>query len=349
MYTAPLYPLVLAVFYRVGLTYRAALAFQAALDSAAVALLADLARRFFGVRAALLTGLLGSASMFLVFHTGLLMTETVTTFLIAVWLWLVGADAEARWPAPASATALGIVVALAMMSRPATQVLVFALVVVWGVRAWMGQRGAVVRLGVFIVTLFIVLLPWMARNYRVMGVFLPTTTAGPYNVFIGWNKGLLETYEAETPEQYEAARRSLHDWTAQFNTQHLALPYWERAIAFQRDAVQYVTDHPGAAFRLWLYKLLHYVKPGVSRFDYPWPFVLASWLWETSLFGLALVGLRRRWTVAPAFRTVVLLAIAASWILHSLIHVLLRYRIPFVEPVALLYAGAAVGDREPPR
>jgi hypothetical protein len=52
-------------------------------------------------------------------------------------------------------------------------------------------------------------------------------------------------------------------------------------------------------------------------------------------------------TVAPAFRTVVLLAIAGSWIMHSLIHVLIRYRIPFVEPVALLYAGAALADQDP--
>ena len=349
MYTAPLYPLILAAFYRVGLTYRAALAFQAVLDSAGVALLADLARRLFGLRAALLTGLLGAASMFLVFHTGLLMTETATTFLIVAWLWLVGRDAEARWPAPASAAALGLIVGLAMMCRPTTQVLAFALALVWGVRARTGQRGAAVRLCVFLATLFIVLSPWMARNYRVMGVVLPTTTAGPYNVYIGWNPRLLDLYEATTQEQYRAARSGLHAWTEALNTERPALPYWERAMAFQRDAARYIREHPGLAFRLWLYKVLHYVTPGVGRFDYPWPFVLASWLWETSLFGLALVGLRRRWTVAPAFRTVVLLAVGGSWIIHSLILVLVRYRIPFVEPVALLYAGAALGDGEPPK
>ena len=349
MYTAPLYPLILAALYRIGLTYRAALAFQAALDAAGMALLADLARRLFGLRAALLTGLLGAASMFLVFHTGWLMTETLTTFLVVAWLWLVGGDAEARWPAPVSAAAPGLIVGLAMMCRPTTQVLAFALVLVWGVRAWMGQRSAAVRLGVFVATLLIVLSPWMARNYRMMGVFLPVPTAGPYNVFIGWNPRLLDVYDARTRQQYQAARRALHAWTEAIDTERPGVPYWERAMAFQRDATRYIREHPGAALRLWLYKLLHYVTPGVGRFDYPWPFVLASWLWETSLFGLALVGLRRRWAVAPAFRTVALLAVAGSWILHSLIHVLVRYRIPFVEPVALLYAGAALGDGEPPR
>ena len=349
MYTPPLYPLILAAFYRLGLTYRGVLAFQAALDSAGIALLADLARRLFGERAAILTGLLGSVSMLLVFHTGMLLTETVTTFLIVAWLWLVGLDARARWPAPASAAALALIVGLAMMCRPTTQVLAFALVIVWGVRALMGQRPAAVRLGVFVVTLFLVLLPWMARNYRVMGQFLPTTTAGLYNGLIGWNPRLLEVYEAHTREQHQAARRELHVFMYELNAGDPAVPYWDRMMALRHDAVRYVREHPAAAFRLWLYKLRHYITPGVSRFDYPWAFVLASWLWETSLFGLALVGLWRRWNVAPAFRTVALLAVAGSWIIHSLIYVQVRYRIPFVEPVALLYAGAAVADGEPPK
>jgi len=226
-------------------------------------------------------------------------------------------------------------------------VLAVALVLVWGCQALSGQRRAAVHLGVFVVTLFLVLLPWMARNYRLMGVFLPTTTAGPYNVFIGWNPWMLDMYEARSLEEYGVALRGLHVRRDELYAEHRALPYWERAVAFQREGVRYVGEHPGAAFRLWLYKFRHYMSPGVSSFRYPWPLVLASWVWETSLFGLALVGLWRGWSVAPVFRTVALLAVAGSWLIHSLINVEVRYRVPFVEPLALLYAGSALGAEKP--
>lgn len=303
-----------------------ALALQGALAAATAVLLADLARRTAGLRAAAIT-----LGMLLLWgqpwrYAGELMTESLYTFSVALVLWLAAPFAglatrtsheNARAvalrggagdlaAAPVRAVLLGGALALAVLARPSGFAVAAALAVVM-------LRRAPRALAIAALVAVLAWAPWPARNAAVLHAFVPSLTNGGLNA---WNG---------------ATRRPIGEgWEIQAANASLGEVGLDRM--FWRLARAEVSEHPRQAVARFVARLGAYAGPPPARPE-QWMLVAA---WPLALLGA--------WSLATgAARGRALFGLAgAAWawqaLMASLVVVNERYRFP-TDPLVVL-AGA---------
>jgi 4-amino-4-deoxy-L-arabinose transferase-like glycosyltransferase len=163
--------------------------FNAALGIASVALVFWIARRLAGTGAAALAAALTAAFPNLVFHTGVLMTETLFVFLLLASLALLLA---APWrdgePRPLRLLTFGLGVGAAALVRPPVLVLLPALplALLAGRLGWRRATGATLLAGLGAA---LVVAPWSVRNLLVMGAPIAISTNVGDNLCVGHYPG----------------------------------------------------------------------------------------------------------------------------------------------------------------
>ncbi len=217
---APLYPWLLAALYRIfGPVPAAARALQALLGTATVALVMYAARRFFSPAAAIVAGALAALYAPFVFFEGLILPATIIVFLNALAIALFAGD---RRTGAARTLAGGIALGAAIAANPPNVLLLpFVLLHLGLAPGGDGSGGpesgsanaygrtthaAPRRIGLLPCALLalagvaIVLAPVAIRNYLRAGEFIPLTTGGGVNFYIGNNPGANGYYAAPTYE-----------------------------------------------------------------------------------------------------------------------------------------------------
>lgn len=301
-----------------------------------VAVVFDLVRRRYGVRAAFLSGLLCAVHPTLIQYTHFLWAEGLFTSLLLVFFWLLMRFDESRrgsW-----LIAAGVVAGLAALTRE--MVLYFLpLVVLW---LWLGARAdwrtRARQLALLVAPMALLVLPWTVRNYRVHHRFLLLSTAR----WLAMAEGNL------LPD---------HDWVVSTGEQEeLHRRYFAIDDEFQRE--NYARDAALAAIArqqpLWILKkmvrstyLLFTSESQLGRFaDKGWlapgtlPLARPMIQVELVFYVLQLsIGLLALWLV-PGGR---LKLIAAGYILFSLAMYIVamalhRYRVPLL-PLFALFSG----------
>jgi hypothetical protein len=319
----PAYPVFLALlslglpasvtFLRVG---------QAAVAALGSVLVFGLADRMFGRRAAIAAGLVYALDPLLVIASGLLYPETVAALLLPP-LVFTALDASKR-DALARSAAAGALLGILALLRPVALVLppVVAGWIALTVPARPARRMA--HLGALGLAFLLVLTPWIARNYRIHGQFVPVATAGSKTAPIGQDevahRGLLVSMARWVWNDPEALVSRVSRQFVQF---------WELA------PTRIMTDDPVKREEFHRRDPRLSVQPLFSR-RLRDLISAASFALELSL---ALVGLvavaRTRWRQA-LLPLAVILAYAAG---YALFVVKLRYRIP-VLPLLFLFTGA---------
>ena len=183
-YWPPLYPLMLAVTYRILPGGPDAIQIvQAVLGTLTCAILYWIGRRIGGRRAGLSAAAICAVYPFFVLFSAILMAETLLVFLTvsALAVFLMATD---RVTAPRCAV-LGLTIALGALAKPV--MLAWAVMLVpalwWFGRGSPGSR--VVGVGVAIATILLTIAPWTLRNFIVTGRFVPVTTNLGMNLMIG--------------------------------------------------------------------------------------------------------------------------------------------------------------------
>jgi 4-amino-4-deoxy-L-arabinose transferase-like glycosyltransferase len=175
----PAYPALLAAVYLVtGPSPAAGRVAQLVLGVAIVWLTVRVTRRWFGHTAGLVAGAFAAVNPFLIFISGYLLTENLYLVL------MLAAFAVAPTPRDVVATrwtragVTGVLLALATLTRPTALPLaewVLAAVLLVGGGGW---RRRAARCAVALTAFALVVLPWYARNARVVGGWVLTTHGG---------------------------------------------------------------------------------------------------------------------------------------------------------------------------
>jgi len=195
----PLYPYALSVPYRMEITdLRTVRCLHALLGIAAALLIFAVGRRCGGVRVGFLAGLgLCCYGPLLFFFSQLLPTGLAVTLNLAAILLLLRLTEKPTWP---RALALGLTVGLATLTVPNSAVMI--LIALGWIAVQTGhltrqdpnQNRDVLRLALALVAgLIIVIAPVTIRNYSVSGEFVPISTNGGINLYIGNNPHPEET------------------------------------------------------------------------------------------------------------------------------------------------------------
>jgi hypothetical protein len=367
-YRPPLYPLVLAPFAllaptpeRIGIA-----ALHLLLGIATVALTMHVGQALGLARGALVAGLLVAVDPLLLYWGTQLMTETLHAFLLAVVLavlikyWKCGVRAAecgvdptagplfARWRSRLGLAVLGGTIAgLAALCRPETWsfvVLVFTVLVAGAVmsRGRLGNRPSrwevVAAPCVFLLTTWLICLPWTIRNRRVLGVPVVTTTHGGYTLLLANNPVFYREVAGAVWE-----KPSSDDWHDALEQRLRGLGEIERDRACYREAFSFIRAQPldflhaipVRIVRLWR-PVPHDIAWGVPRADLA-RCAMGVFYGAELILMLAATGAGITWR-RP--RLLLIALVVSTTLVHAVYWSDMRMRAGVIPAVALLAASA---------
>jgi 4-amino-4-deoxy-L-arabinose transferase-like glycosyltransferase len=336
-YRPPLYPLVLAPLVAVlpeGKPLGWAIAvLHAALGGATVVLTAQAARRWkLGRARGLLAAAIVALDPVLVAQSRMVMTETLTALLLAASLAVLGLPGR-RGPALG-----GMALGLAALCRPSTLpaamlVAGAALVAGPGLRNQRLVRGAMVALATIAI-----LFPWAARNARVFGEPVWTTTHGGYTLALANN----QVYYAEVLDGPPGAVWSGANQKRWFDAigptvSGLSEPAADRRL--RANALGFCRARPRDFARASAARLARFwsVRPAGAVYPGGLRALVAVWtipLWLTLVAGLAH---KASWCWPRVAAPAMLVGLSA---VHAFYWTDMRMRAPLVPAIALIAASS---------
>jgi 4-amino-4-deoxy-L-arabinose transferase-like glycosyltransferase len=207
VYWAPGFPALLAGVYAIfGHSVAVIRIVQAILSALVVPLVAVMAARVFGRRTATTAALLCGFYPAFIGYSGLLLTETVFTLLLAVLVcWLLSLSRESS-----STELLGLGALAGVMALCRAEMVLLPLFVFVALRVVFADRTATVKQVVLIYAAVVVTIaPWSMRNYAVTGEFIPLTIHGGDVLWISsYKEEWLELYPDREPYKSMMAGRS---------------------------------------------------------------------------------------------------------------------------------------------
>ncbi len=183
-YRPPLYPAMVSVVFRIaGEHYRAVYLLQAILAALTVAGSSWFAYRIAGIRAMIITGVLAALNPSTLTMTGMLLTEVTFSFLLISCLLFINSALKQNISRIALKgillfSASGFLFGIATLCRPVAAGWAVLVCTVLILRRKMLLSARIVCLIVFLTSLAIPLVPWMARNNSLLGSPSLATTGG---------------------------------------------------------------------------------------------------------------------------------------------------------------------------
>lgn len=277
-----------------------------------------------GLLVPVLAGLAAAFDPFLVFFSGLLLTEALfAAVLVTAWVFLQTQVARPEQGFPVLTIGAGLFLWLAILLRPSAAILVIlaplALVVL---RRF--NRRAVVHAAMIPLVVMVGLLPWAARNRAVLGQWHWLSTRGGISLYDGLQPGATGSSDlAHTKKDPVVQGLSELQWDEHFRSAALA--------EARRD--------PMRVARLAWRKLLRTWRPVPNVEEYSSGFVAAlSALWMLPALALAAVSWWRHRRAVAAW-AMLLLPVVAFTLLHMIYVGSVRYRVPVMPFVEVLSAA----------
>jgi 4-amino-4-deoxy-L-arabinose transferase-like glycosyltransferase len=325
---------------------RVAKAASAVLGALACVILAAISGRLFRRRGvAIAAGAAAALDPSLVMVTSDVQSEPLFLVLIlsAGFLLLAGVDR----PSSTLLLVAGISTGLAILTRPSALFVAPLLAAPLGARRWPFRvRAHLAAAGILGAVLAIA--PWTLRNAVVYREFVLVSDVGGFNFYLG-NSDLMarfyeirdrKSYAAWSDETYSLLGARLNELAAAGVTSPGAVT---RALV--RRTISDAAARPAATVLLATRKAWDWLRPYPNPLFWPPPIVLGIGVLYVALYGLAARGL----ALAPR-RGATFFALAflvASMAAHVMTLVSWRYRVPYWDPVLVLYGTFGAGTLLP--
>lgn len=232
----PLYPLLLAILYWLGLQQTGVHIAQAIIGCLAIWLVYRLAMAAFAdASIALLAAALFAVDPFQILFCGLTLTETLFTLLLLAGMRVLHRSWQAEDQGCLPAFWAGIFFGLATLCRASLSFFLAAV----ALALLSLPRRSMLKAGIFVLALTLTIAPWTIRNFLWFGHFVPVT-----------NQGGLHLYEVLGP-----------DATGGPCIEHITLPpqvdglsEYDRDQVLRKLTLAYVRENPGHLLRLAIVK-----------------------------------------------------------------------------------------------
>jgi hypothetical protein len=317
---------------------------NALLGSLAAVLLALLSVRIFRRRdVALATGAAAALlPSFVVLAAGVQSEPLFLVFLLAAGLALLAACDRRSAPA---AGAAGVLLALAALTRPSA----LALAPLLAAPFFDARTARVLRARLVACALLgfcLALAPWTVRNALRFHELIPVSDAAGVSLYAGNSAWTRRFYRVKSREEYarwlEDFDRDLHARLARIEAAGARSPA-ARSAAFARMAIDESLADPDGSLRLLALKSWHWVRPYPTTWFRPPAVVAGVGLLYLVLYVLAARGLWHspRPGVAAFCVAILLISMAA----HVALQVVWRYRVPYWDPILVLYGAFGAARR----
>jgi hypothetical protein len=330
-YRVPGASLIWAGLYKVfGHRYGVVRFFQCLVGGLTVLIIYDIGKRAFSERIGLVASAIYSVWPMAIFYSAQLLSETLATF------WFLAYLAASLWfaerPAPGRACLAGLLLGLALLTKGGFAIMIpFA--VVWAVWQFWAKRPAILLALTIPLVSLLILTPWIARNYRVFGHFIPLATEGG-DTLLGGNNSVV-AYDPEYyghqifPTLIPEYRDAFDSCSSEVERDHLAVNLAIRWLKEHPDRWGYLAQ---AKLRRSMTPFLHGSNSTLSRVA-----MLATWGPVLILF-------------LPAFFLTLVASVRnrqPAWLLHlAILHLettcvvfsgIVRFRFP-IEGLCIIFA-----------
>ena len=299
----------------------------AACDAATVVVIFEIAALLFGGLAGLVAGAGAASYPFFILSTTDVRSEPLFMLLLTLSILLL---------LRGNAAGSGVAVALAALTRP-TALLCLPLFALFA-----GRKKAAPLLIAGALTLA----PWMARNYLRFGEIIPVNDAASYSVWHAQHPETRRIYAAQTREEFrqrelEFETKTIHAVAAQVAAR--ASTPNGRDREWRRMAIEDFRREPAESLRFMLMKAWYYWRPWLNPIEHGRTAVFGSGVVLVALYALAALGMwRTRGRLEACTTRGVVIYFVVIWLAHIPHQVVMRYRIPFVDPLLLVFAAYAI-------
>ncbi len=292
-----------------------------------------LACRWLPAWGGLLAASLVAVNPFLIYFTGLVLTETLFTAMLAWGMVLLVTRNGKWWVLGGLVLCLSILVRPGALGLPIVLALAFALANRHQPFPYHEDANAIVRrwplpVGATIVLLsLLVLSPWAFRNYRIIGKWVWSSTNTGFSAYDGFN-----------PDASGASDQSFVKSMPQLR----GMQESERSEYLSNRAWTFVREDPRTATELAVIKLARTWSPQPLSATLSRPlYVVIGWLFAGPIYVLVLIGIC--YGTLPRMTKLFLLIPAIYLSIGAMLSVgSLRYRIPAEVPLTVLAASAVV-------
>jgi len=337
-YHPPGYCYFLAGLYAIaGHSYLAVRIAQSLLGALTCVGIYFLAKEVFGDTAGLLAAAATAVYPPLIFYTGVLLTETLSMFLLVATVWLL--LRYSRQPSRYALLSLaGLLLGCAGMTRSVLLVTV-PFILFWLLLiadCWPGWPTATRKALALIVPVIAVIAPVTLRNYQIHERFILISTNGGVNFFLGHGGTQRRKNEVRNLPEVVAEGQVI-------GVSPLTQP--EEEARFYQLGWEYIEENPLRTLRLVPGKLVRMYWDS----DY-WPasdvqaeiMRSADWvLWKLLLLPLSVVGIALCSPEERRRATLCYLLIASGLAVPLIFWAMPRFRVPFLPCFAALAAGTA--------
>jgi len=212
----------------------------------------------------------------------------------------------------------GISLALAALTRPSALIAIplFAL--------FRPKRGVLLLLAAALT-----LAPWTIRNWTRFHQLIVVNDAGGYNLWRGANPGLMRIESMPAGDAYRAAQLRFESSAPNVSS-----------AEFTRRAIAEMRAHPRETVAFTLRKTWLYWRPWLNPQEYAMPVVILSGVYNVALFALGFLGIAR-----SPLRRAVIVCFVVMWLAHLPFQVVMRFRIPFTDPLLVAFACSVHSER----
>ena len=315
---------------------------QAILGAASLWLIAAIAGRAAGPRAAVTAAAIAAVYPPLVWMPSYVLSETLFSALALAAAFVLGFVAPRHHPrAPrASLVAGAVLTGLAILTRPAMLFfLPFAAV-------WLWRKRTLADAVVFVVLAAVCIVPWTIRNHRVYGRWIAIASEGGVTFWTG-------NHPLAVGDGDLAANPAIKRAELAFRAAHPGVTAEELEPLYYRDALAWIRSDPAAWLRLLARKAVYTVVPaGPSYAVHSTKYVAASVSAYLLVLTAAIAGAWRwRRSASRGTGPVPLWLMVAATVTAGLVFFPQeRFRIPVIDPAlivtAALLAGSARSDKD---
>jgi 4-amino-4-deoxy-L-arabinose transferase-like glycosyltransferase len=283
----------------------------------------------------------------LVYHSGLVMTETLFTLLVvALLMGLVASVGDRQDVNSARPTGRGVVrpliagvlFGLAALCRPTIWAYLPLVVIAWVVHGRARSQGnwkaVLVPIGCILVAMGLTVAPWALRNWRVLGYPVVTTTHGGETFWRANNRWFYDACIRDGA----AAWQDTAGWEQRRAGVTAGLGEFEADQACYREAWATMRGRPADFVRAVLYRWRALWRPWPSAAVYGRSAALAIGIFYSLQFLCALIGFCRRATWRWTWVLLSLLLVSVTAV-HAFYWTDLRMRAPLMPAIALLAAA----------
>jgi 4-amino-4-deoxy-L-arabinose transferase-like glycosyltransferase len=315
---------------------------QALIGAAGIWLIAAIAGRAAGPRAAVAAAAIAAVYPPLVWMPSYVLSETLFSALaLAAALALSHLPPRPAPRAPrASLIAGAILTGIAILTRPAMLFfLPFAAL-------WLWRKRSLTDAVLFVVLAAVCVAPWTIRNHRVYGRWIAVASEGGVTFWTG-------NHPLAVGDGDLAANPAIKQAELAFRAAHPGVTAEELEPLYYRDALAWIRSEPGAWLRLMARKAFYTVVPaGPSYAVHSTKYVAASVAAYLLVLPAAIAGAWRWRRAAPhGVAPVPLWLMAGATVTAGLVFFPQeRFRIPVIDPAlivtAALLAGAGRADKD---